>query len=108
MDRVHTDIDRPLAEAVAARVLADPVRARVVGRRNLAVMRASGAGEPAMRWLARWEALLGGPLEELLGALEDGSPEGRSLRQCSPFAGLLTPSQRWGVIRAARAADRAS
>ncbi len=108
MSRAHTDIDRPLAEAVAARVLADPDHARAVGRRNLAVMGSSGAGAPAARWLTRWAELLDGPLDEMLSALEDESPEGRSLRQCSPFAGLLTPEERWAVLRAAREANRAS
>lgn len=55
--------------------------------------------------LLEWRKLLDGPLAELLSFLT--SPEERAvrLRQSSPFAGLLTPEERWEILRDFQARD---
>lgn len=92
-------------------------------RRSIALHRAVGERlreDPALvatarqridRWLAdgsihaaygeAWRRLLAGPLEGLLTALVDPDEQARTLRQCSPFAGILDPKTRWRVWREA-------
>jgi hypothetical protein len=48
-----------------------------------------------------WRQLLTGPAELLLAALVDPGEHARTLRQCSPFAGVLDPKTRWRVWREA-------
>lgn len=44
-----------------------------------------------------WKKLLDQPLEVLLAALVDESERMTALRQASPFAGLLSPQERWAI-----------
>jgi hypothetical protein len=55
-----------------------------------------GQGGPRPYW-AEWEALLDGPLGDLLIFMVSPSEDARRLRQCSPFAGILTPRERWSI-----------
>lgn len=86
-----------LAFAVAGRIVSDPKSAEVLARRNLEVMRSSARGRTAS-WLAEWERLLDGSVEDLLTALTSRSPSGRDLRQNSPFAGILSEAERTQVL----------
>lgn len=45
----------------------------------------------------KWKMLLDGPFEKLLAVILLDSQEMRAMRQCSPFAGILTPQERWAV-----------
>ena len=47
----------------------------------------------------RWMALLDGPLDMLLAKLVEQSEDATAMRACSPFAGYLTPPQRWQLWR---------
>ncbi len=57
------------------------------------------------RWIARggrstpywerWRAILNGPLEEVLRVIQEDSPGMIDMRQSTPFAGVLTPKERW-------------
>ena len=87
-----------LAYALAGKIVADPVHARRVARRNLATMRRAHRGQ-ARAWLDEWEKLLDGRLEKLLEVITSHSPRARELRQNSPFAGLLTNEERDQVLR---------
>jgi hypothetical protein len=50
--------------------------------------------------LREWLDLLdGGDLAAVLGALTADTESARRLRQSSPFAGALTPAERWKVLR---------
>lgn len=49
-----------------------------------------------------WAELLAGPLERLVGVLEDPGEEATALRHCSPFAGLIDQPTRWRVYREVR------
>lgn len=45
----------------------------------------------------RWEKLLSGALDELCAILVDGGEEATALRQATPFAGALSPRERWRI-----------
>ena len=47
-----------------------------------------------------WDRLLRGSLDELIAVMVDDGEYARSLRQASPFAGTLSPQERWAVYRA--------
>ena len=53
----------------------------------------------AEHWLEEWEALLHGPLDNLLATLCSTSRHASQLRQCAPFSGLLTVRERWAAYR---------
>lgn len=89
-----------LHRVIATRVQSDPHHAQALARENLATSRRSdfaGRGEP---WWRMWDALIDGPLEEMLVVLCSTSTYAGQLRQTAPFAGLLTPAERWAVYRA--------
>ena len=52
----------------------------------------------AARWLAEWEHLLDGPIEEILDALTSRSGRARELRRNTPFAGVLSADERRQVL----------
>jgi len=86
-----------LAFAVAGRIVSDPRAVRSLALINLKTMRASARGQ-AVSWLDEWERLLDGSVENLLATLTSRSPRGRDLRQNSPFAGVLSESERTQVL----------
>ena len=77
-----------LHEAVAARLDEDVLAA---ARRRATAL----PGPYATRWLA----LLDGPRAELLRVLAADDEPSRDLRQCTPFAGVVPPRERWRIIR---------
>ncbi len=88
-----------LAHAVAGRIVDDPERARALAATNLKRMSASARGSAA-RWMREWEALLEGPIEQLVQDYTSPSPHGRELRQNAPFAGLVPDNERVSVLEA--------
>jgi hypothetical protein len=48
-------------------------------------------------YLDGWRELLHRPLDELLSLLMDESEGMTAMRQNSPFAGVLTPQERWAI-----------
>ena len=53
--------------------------------------------------LVEWQELLENqPLEEILDFMVSDSERARRLRQSSPFAGILTPQERWRIYEAYR------
>ncbi|RMI12718.1 DNA-binding protein [Cellulomonas triticagri] len=102
--RVSADQRRALrlAYAVAGKIAQDPDGVRRQAQQNLTALRARHArGRPAV-WLAQWQDLLDGPVDDLLDALTSPSQRSRELRQNSPFAGVLTEDERAAVLREAR------
>jgi len=49
--------------------------------------------------LDEWRALLEAPLEQLLAVLTGSDERATRLRQSSPFAGVLTPQERFAILR---------
>lgn len=48
-------------------------------------------------YLERWRELLDGPRSDLFERMTADDEDGRALRQCSPFAGVLNPRERWRI-----------
>ena len=88
-----------LGAAIAARIAEDPERALTMARARLARLHALDAADWGYNpWLASWQTLLDGPLDEILAALVSTTQEGRDLRKNSPFAGVLTQGERAEVL----------
>ena len=84
--------------AVAELLVGSPEPVLSRARRNLARLAARHHGG-ARRYLDRWNVLVNGPREDLIAALTGEGEAERDLRQCSPFAGVLTPAERWRLFR---------
>jgi hypothetical protein len=96
--RSHQWIDeRSLAlhEAVAAKLEAEP-QLLEVARANLNRWDAAGSSSPLREWQRLLDTL---SLSQLLKLLRSRDQEAVRLRQSSPFAGLLTPAERQGILR---------
>jgi hypothetical protein len=60
-------------------------------------------GTTSQYYAERWRALLKGPLEILTALLKSPSEDATSLRQATPFSGVLTPQERWLLWKQVRA-----
>ena len=93
----HLRLDRrslALHRAIAAKLRADPSLLNIA-RENLdRWSQQNGRSQPY--WDA-WRRLIDGPFEDLLLLLEDDSEHMTGMRQASPFAGVLTPRERWAT-----------
>ena len=96
--KTHQQIDRrslALARAIAEKVDRDPQRGLRIARDN------------CRRWLEQydspvnreWWEILQQPWEQIREILLGESDNSRRLRQSSPFAGVLTPRERWAIYR---------
>ncbi len=107
--RTHQEIDDrslALARAIVARIDADPLRSGLTRARRTC---ARWTQDPAIRseYIDRWCAILDRDWPAIRAVLLDTSADGVALRQCSPFAGVLPPTERWRIYRehGARALD---
>lgn len=48
-------------------------------------------------YLDRWRAILEKPIEEITALIEEDSEQMTAMRQSSPFAGVLSPKERWRI-----------
>ena len=85
--------------ALVGRIAAHPRTALAKGRENLKVMRAADSEGHSSRAITRWGELLDGPIDDVVRVLIDPAPGDEDLAASNPFAGLLTPKQRWDVLR---------
>jgi len=95
-----------LGYATAGKLVADPPGVVEKARHNLAKLKVTHARGTGGRWLDEWERLLDGPVDRVLDALTSRTPRARELRQNSPFAGVLTESERHRVLTTFNSADR--
>jgi hypothetical protein len=86
---------------VAQKIAAEP-RLLDVARRNLAAW-AARYGDSVPRALEEWRAVLGRPWPEIAALITDPGEPATRMRQSSPFAGVLTASERRRVYEAFRA-----
>jgi hypothetical protein len=96
----HAEIDaRSLAlhRLVAEKVRRDPSLLRIAFE-NLARWR-SKATSNDLESLAEWERLLDAGVDAALATATEESERASTLRQASPFAGILTPSERTAFLR---------
>lgn len=100
-DRLTRDQTRSLwlAYAVAGAIVQDPLTTIGVAKQNLQRLQAQHTRGRLARWLGEWEALLDGPVEEVLATLTSRTPRARELRQNTPFAGVLPDDQRVRVLQ---------
>ena len=77
---------------IAAKIERDP-KLLDISRRNLKRWRASSAGDVPV-WLEEWTRIMKRPWREIAAVITEPSEEGARLRQSSPFAGVLTQSER--------------
>lgn len=87
-----------LGYAVAGQLVEDPTGVLYKARQNLAKLRQAHTRGQAARWLAEWEQLLDGPIEDIPDVLTSRSERARELRQNSPFAGVLPEDERRQVL----------
>ena len=95
--RGHQRIDRrslELHRAIADKLREDPALV-AVAHDNLSRWSAI-AGRSQPYWDA-WREILKRPLPEVLELLVEDSEKMTAMRQATPFAGVLTPEERWAV-----------
>lgn len=85
---------------IAQKIGRDP-RLLDIARRNLAAWRARYGGNPP-RALEEWQAILTRPWPEIAALITDPGEAATRLRQSSPFAGVLTQSERRRLYEAFR------
>jgi hypothetical protein len=93
----HRRIDeRSLAlhRAVAEKLRAHPELPEIA-RENLA--RWSRTAGRSLPYLEEWQRILDGPADELLERIGREGEYMTALRQSSPFAGVLSPAERWAI-----------
>lgn len=83
---------------VAARMHADP---QILERARARIGRWLDEGRSPF-YAAEWERLLAGPVEALGALMVSDTEFARALRQSTPFAGVLTPRERWALWKEAR------
>jgi len=89
-----------LHRAVAGRLVADPDAVLTKARANLGRLRRIHPDGMAAVWLNRWQAALDEGAEAVLEVLTSRAPHAVELRQNSPFAGVLTETERHAVLAA--------
>ena len=100
--RSHQEIDArslELHRLIAAKVRRDPA---LLDRVRLTLQRSRDPGNPsrAEPYLSEWERLMAEGLEQVLAAAVEESERAEALRQCSPFAGILSPTERFAFLKA--------
>ena len=92
-----------LHRAVAEKLRAQPA---LLGRAKANLQRWEADASPRVRPVfAEWRSLLDGPFDGLLALLTADDAPATRLRQSSPFAGLLTASERFAILREFQAHD---
>ena len=95
-----------LHEAIAQRLIEDPVAVTKRARSMLGLMMERHSGAAPL--LTQWKAILRCPVSEIAEVLLDPRPRARELRQVTPFAGILSPAERAEVYRRFAASKRAN
>ena len=101
----HSILDaRSLAmHCLIARKLARDPELMEIPRRNLAAWKKARPKAERPRCLDQWAEILRRPWPEIAALLVSTSERATRLRQSSPFAGVLTPTERRRVYEAFRA-----
>lgn len=99
---VHDEISLEMGRRIAARLREQPALLQIA-RDNLARWLRQNADAPALvRCYREWQAILERPLGDICQILDTDTEQGRRLRQNSPFAGVLPPSEVWSIKSAIR------
>lgn len=95
-----------LHAAVAGHLATDPAGTLKRARANLARLRGVHPTGMSARWLDAWESVLEGGPEAVLQTLTSQAPLAIELRQNSPFAGVISGTERAAVLYEFRARER--
>jgi hypothetical protein len=102
LNEAHDEVSLEMGRRVVARLRGQPALLQVA-RDNLARWLRLNADAPALvRCYREWLAILERPLADICQILSADTEEGRRLRQNSPFAGVLPPSEVWSIKAAVR------
>jgi hypothetical protein len=96
---VHDAVGLALAQRVADGLPSHP---QWIGLAKSNLQRWSRLNRDSPTLLAcyrQWQSLLERPLDDLIAILRDPSDTGQRLRQNSPFAGAIPPSEVWAIKR---------
>ena len=99
-DRNHAWLDKrslALASAVADRLESNP-ELLAVARKNLDSWIGQSSSSPPSAHLEWRDILDHETVEAIVQLLRTDSERGQRLRQSNPFAGLLTPRERWSIL----------
>jgi transcriptional regulator with XRE-family HTH domain len=96
-ERVTMELHRTLADKLKN----DPKRSLELVPANIVRLRNRLNSPLGQEWVDRWVELVDGPLDALIAGMLADTPEGRELRQNSPFAGALTQDERLAAIERA-------
>jgi hypothetical protein len=96
--QIHEARSRALHRAIGERLVQDPTLVRAARER---VRQWLAEGRLNRVYAQQWLALLEGPLDDLVRALDDPGEQATTLRSCSPFAGVLDPRTRFRIWREA-------
>ena len=86
-----------LHQAISEKLRADPVSVLKKARTNLDRWRDDANSAYYVR---EWDSLLSGSRDRLLEVMIEDTEYATALRHMSPFAGVLTPQERWTIYRA--------
>ena len=90
-------ISLELGRRTAERLRKEPALVRIA-HENLARWSRLNAGAPSLlRCYAEWQHILKRSLEEICDVLTSDTEESQSLRQNSPFAGVLSAREVWEI-----------
>ena len=84
---------------VANRLLADPEKVIRFASANLKRWSDGYSKEERPRWMDDWSRLLSDSPEAVVEILTSNSEEANRLRSSSPFAGIVSPRERWEIYR---------
>lgn len=89
-----------LHRAVAGKVVQNPAALLAAAAINLRRLRRMHPEGLAWQWLDRWDAVLDDGVESVLDVLTSSAEYAIELRTTSPFAGILTETERRAVLDA--------
>jgi hypothetical protein len=93
----HRRLDRrslALHRAIADKLRADPSLLAVAYDNLDRWSQERGRAQP---YLDAWRKILDRPLEDVLALMVEESEKMTAMRQSNPFAGILTPRERWAI-----------
>jgi hypothetical protein len=89
-----------LHRRVAERLIQDPA---IRDRARVRVERWRQSGEVAAEYVTKWAHVLEQSIPNIASLLQALDDEAASLRQVSPFAGVLSARERWELLRQEKA-----
>ena len=96
----HSEIDQvslELARQVAERVRQCPELLELARTNLTRWSQLNASATSLLRCYAEWQEILSRPVDEICDLLCSESEEAQRLRQNSPFAGVLSPSEIWAI-----------